>query len=322
MLLRDLTAILFEGLRPGDKALLRVDAGRRPGLSFGHLERCALLARSAEQRLGLGPQLLMRPIPEGLARAQSLGLAVLPFEDATLVDLAAYRALVLDLPGDPEPWLLEHAARSGLRVVVLDDTGRDLCPCDVVLNSSVLATASAYPRARRTLLGPDFLILDERFAAARRRGSGNTSRPAVLVTFGGSDPTGLTPRLLSLVATAGADAQWTVALGPGFGDSSAVESAAQGLRHVRILRNPPDMLPLFTACDLAVCAGGRTLYELCALGVPTLAVASAPHEALAVRAFVAQGKILAGLEEFEPAACLRALKRLLPATRPVPVETP
>ena len=282
--------------------LFRVDAGKVPGLSFGHLERTAILSRALREEHGVETVFLMRPNPEGLARAKALGLRVVPLDEGA-PQVRGVGALVIDLPGDlpGDPELLAQARAEGWQVAVLDDTGRDLCPCDVVLNSSVLASPEAYPRARKKLLGPEFLILDKAFSRARHAGSGRRP-PTVLLTFGGSDPTGLTARVLAAMALVEAPCRLEVILGPGFGDAGEIQRLASGqkVRECAVTVAPGEMLPFFTGCDLAVCAGGRTMYELRHLGAPMLAVASTVEEARAVAAFAARGHVLAGLERFEP----------------------
>ncbi|MEW5772130.1 MAG: hypothetical protein AB1916_01280 [Thermodesulfobacteriota bacterium] len=292
-----MTAPLFADAPRTGRVLFRVDAGRLPGLSFGHLERCHVLAEQLRAEHGSDIALLMRPLADGLARARALGERVaLPEEWPAL--LAAADILVMDLPYDPEPEILDAARRAGAFLALLDDTGRDLFPCDAVLNSSLLANPAMYPRARHTLLGPEHFILGPGFAGLRHRGSGDGGPALVLFSFGGSDPAGLTLRTLhALDGLAPFPAcRLQVVLGPGFGPTDEVEAALAALPAPgEILRAPRDVAPLFAGCDLAVCAGGRTLYELHALGTPTLALASAPHEEQQVEAFAQRGLIAGGL---------------------------
>ncbi len=55
--------------------------------------------------------------------------------------------------------------------------------------------------------------------------------------------------------------------------------------------NVSDMAGLMQACDLAVSAAGTTLYELCALGVPTVSFSMADNQIPSARAFDAVGAI-------------------------------
>ena len=75
--------------------------------------------------------------------------------------------------------------------------------------------------------------------------------------------------------------------------------------------NPPDPLAQFRGADVVISAGGRTMYELSALGRPFLAVASAAHEKEPVREFVRLGLAAAGLETFDGKRLAAALRRIL-----------
>lgn len=293
------------------RVLFRVDAGKVAGLSFGHLERCAVLSRLLLRAGATATTFCMRPLEDGLARARALGLEVaLPPRWPEV--LAGADVLVVDLPYPPEEHVTRAARKAGAYLAMLDDTGRDLFPCDLALNSSVLAEQSMYPRAKKRLLGPAHCILEERYATARHRGSGGEGPPVALLTFGGSDPTGLTLRVLRALAGAAPACRLRVVLGPGFGDASEVERARKKLSLVSELHiSPGDMLPLFTESDLVVCAGGRTLYELHALGTPALALASAPHEAREIDAFVRRGLLQRGMTSWSDEEFLNNFKWML-----------
>lgn len=55
--------------------------------------------------------------------------------------------------------------------------------------------------------------------------------------------------------------------------------------NIHIHENVQDMAGLMSRCDLAVSAGGTTLYELCAVGVPTISFAMADNQLSAVQTF-------------------------------------
>lgn len=318
--LPELCSLLLEDPLATGPVLFRVDAGRLPGLSFGHLSRCLLLSRTLRNQ-GRPTALLMRELTDGVAFARSQGEQVLSPAPENLRHHPA-RALVIDLPYEPEPELLDEARHQGLQVVYLDDTGRPNIHADVVLNTSILARPDMYPRVRRKLLGPEYFFLDARdlSLAHRSRPNRKVSRSLHMVmTFGGSDPTGLTDKALTamtaLATEAGLipqapDLRLDVVCGPGFASFNKVRTLAAQIS-ARVLVAPPRLLPLLAEADLVICAGGRTLYECHALGIPVLAVASTPAEAAAVEAFVERGLIRSGLPAWDTQAFTQELSRIL-----------
>ncbi|MBZ2171987.1 hypothetical protein [Nitratidesulfovibrio sp. SRB-5] len=332
--------LLLEGTGTADTIFFRVDAGRAPGLSYGHLSRCLMLSRELRQR-GTDTALLMGGLPDGVAYARSQGERVLPPTPDALRRTSA-RTLVIDLPYDPEPDLLEAARSAGLLLAYLDDTGRSHIAADVVLNSSILATPGMYPLVRTALLGPKhFLMPPEDMALSRRcRGRAASSvpgapampdsqsspvrpgrpssppspdtRPRVVLTFGGSDPTGLTGKVLAALEKAALPLSLTVILGPGFAAENPIEPLAESLA-ATVIRAPERLLPILCDADLVLCAGGRTLYECTALGLTTLAIASTDNEAAVIAAFLARGMLPAGLAAWDVGLFVRTLRRILPS---------
>lgn len=203
--------------------------------------------------------------------------------------------LVVDVPGG-DGALMGQARKAGLRTVVLDDGGGCAEDVDTVLNYSVLAEGALYPHAARTLLGPDYCILSEEFEGLCRTPP-DGPHCHVLVTFGGADPAGLTVRVATVLEASRLPLRATVVLGPGIADRTLLRLPDTST--VRYVRNPASLAALMAACDVAVAAGGLTLYELRALGVPTIAIASIEHEAPVVRAFAAKGELVAGLERWD-----------------------
>ena len=66
---------------------------------------------------------------------------------------------------------------------------------------------------------------------------------------------------------------------------------AEQYHNVVLHRNVTRMSELMMACDLAVSAGGSTLYELCACGIPTISFAFADNQLEGVHEFHKQDLI-------------------------------
>lgn len=298
---------------PPQKALFRVDAGKIPGLSFGHLSRCLTLGRVMAELFGTESLLVMRDIQEGILHAQQAGWPVRIIDSgcSAVRELAFLCETIdgfqpdwffLDLPYiDIDFSILSYLRSREIKTFFIDDA-RFLWPdADIVLNSSILATKKRRPtherQHTRCLVGPRFFVFDERQGSAipiKTLGKKN-----VLVSFGGSDPTGLTEKvLLSLASENWHDIIFRVILGPGFGAAKGITEIVFGRGEFEIYNNPESPLPFERGCDLAICAGGQTLYELLCLNKVILPVASAEHEARVVLEFIRQGYVPFGLTEW------------------------
>ena len=302
MRLKDLTACLFEGHGIPKRVFFRVDAGRVKGMSFGHLARCHILSKALKDYWNVETSFVMRNYTEGINNALALDEKVLSI-DARNSDWmrSVTDTIIFDLPTGPLQNELNIAKEKSIWTVILDDLNNKISRANVVLNSSVLADVSVYPGNARLLMGPEYLILNEQFQEASCKGRKQNNELSVLITLGGSDLTGLTLNVLkALTKNDYCGFVFNVILGPGFKDNGDIDKVAGCFPDkINVFRNPPDLLPFFVECNLAICAGGRTLYELNALKVPTIAISSIEHEMITIKAFKEKGMILGGLNKWD-----------------------
>ncbi len=101
--------------------------------------------------------------------------------------------------------------------------------------------------------------------------------------------TSFVPQSVGLYALTPESGEFTPAVWSGYRSVLYCKDWANGAPLFKLkglsFKNPLDMLPIYLNCDLAVCAGGRTLYELSALNIPIIGIASIEHEAKVIQAF-------------------------------------
>lgn len=275
--------------------LLRADAGTAMGT--GHVMRCLAVAE-ALQELGYPCRLASVSLPPALAdRLAEAGMAVdrLPGpiggdadRDGLLALAAAQDAAALVVDGYDFPASYHAAlATSGRRVLVFDDLADRPLHAHVVVNPAIGANALPYGRlapGALQLLGPAYAPLrrEIRVAAAGGRRAAEECH-SLLVTFGGSDPLGLTVPCLERLAPALPDGvRLEVAVGGA--DPHAAQAAAAAARfpgRVTVRVNCRTMGTLMADAGLALAAAGSTTAELAALAVPSLLVMVAANQAAA-----------------------------------------
>jgi spore coat polysaccharide biosynthesis predicted glycosyltransferase SpsG len=97
------------------------------------------------------------------------------------------------------------------------------------------------------------------------------------------------------------------------GDDQTTAAASDCRRVVDLLWGPDTLRDPMLKADLAISAGGHTLYELAATGTPAVAVETADNQAENVRAMATQGSVCAVGRADDPsviAACEAALRRI------------
>ena len=322
--LREWIIPLFADKRP-EKILFRVDAGCVPGLSFGHLARCLVLAGLFYDLFHSEHVFLMKEYDDGLRHARAAGQNVCVMPSG--LDTDQEREFVLQMIGqfcpdwhivdvpyaDTDVSYFPKVQETGCKILFIDDA-RFLDPgADVLLNSSVLAqkrTIKLHGDRTSYLLGPEFFIFDGSGALTSKKPG---AKREVLVTFGGSDPTGLTVKVVkALLTEEWPGTHFTVVLGPGFQQLEKIEKMMQGREDdFKALHNPATLIHLFAESFLTICAGGRTMYELYHLHKDFFPIATAVHESEAVAEFVRQGFVSHGLEEWHRQLFVTTLQEIL-----------
>jgi spore coat polysaccharide biosynthesis predicted glycosyltransferase SpsG len=166
-------------------------------------------------------------------------------------------------------------------IVMLDDLGSGAIDAD--LHIAALAYEPGEQVAgRRILRGFDYLVLNPEIALYRRV---RQSADSYIVTLGGADTYGVTPKVVGLLARLGRQA--TVVVGPAFAHDDELAGFA-GADFV-IKRNVPSLIKELACHDVAVTGGGITPLEANALGLPCIIVANEDFEVPAGRALESMG---------------------------------
>lgn len=280
--------------------LIRADAA--PAIGIGHVMRCLALAEALRDG-GDTPVFAAACLPEALSRRILDGGHALRAVQAATPGDASDLASTIELARDVgaggvvlDGYHFDEGWRQVLRravppLLLFDDLadGQALT-ADLVVNYSPAAFALPYgtlaPRAA-LLLGPSYAplrreILDARDAARLPL----LQRARLLISFGGSDPTGLTQEVLAaLPALLPPSVAIDVVCGPGTAGLDAVRAAAAPhASRVALHLAPPDLANLMAGAGLALTAGGVTMGELAALGVPSLVCVAVDNQDPGARA--------------------------------------
>ncbi len=98
----------------------------------------------------------------------------------------------------------------------------------------------------------------------------------------------------------------------GLSPSMGLSPWAAGAGNVRLLRDPPNIPELMAWCDLAVTAGGSTLWELAHFGVPSIVLILADNQRPSARLLAERGAclLLGEARQVGPAALSDAIRQL------------
>src|SRR5665647_2559870 len=292
------------------RVLLRCDGGG--SLGVGHVMRSLALAEAA---VVAGHDVVVAGQFEGpLLQGR---LAAAPVE---VVQLAAFtvegdQQQVIDLVRRLRPDVLhvdsylasdrlrELVACAGVDVGVanmvfsnMEDGTFGRRPADVVVDPTFGAELSARPQDGSTWLlrGSRYTPVRQRVIDARQRaaddnvGAGGPVARSVLVVMGGTDPVGLAPVAVELLARTGLALEVTaIAAGE---NAQRARTAAEGSRlSLNVLAPVDDLAAMMSAHDLVISAAGTSIWELCCIGVPSAVAWAVDNQRAGYDAVVAAG---------------------------------
>lgn len=303
----------------GTHRLIYIRADGNHEIASGHLVRCLSIA-SACQSFGMEVCFLVSEGESCSLLKEFLNSKDSPSPEVVVLKTAVYDDLEKELPEVSELlhscpqkpiylldsyFVTEHylAAINPLaKTAYLDDLQLFDYPVDLLVNYDVISGEAlpsykaAYQNAGQLLLGAAYAPLRPQFQnspiAVKKQAR------SILVTTGGSDPCHFCLRFLQSVqenpsawpfVTAGI--KFHIVIGKLNTDKAALYELADRLPFLELHENVTDMASLMQGCDLAISAAGTTLYELCALGVPSISFTMADNQITAARAFDAAGAI-------------------------------
>jgi UDP-2,4-diacetamido-2,4,6-trideoxy-beta-L-altropyranose hydrolase len=178
---------------------------------------------------------------------------------------------------------IRAAQRIGVRVASLHDLGLGCLDADLVIDGSV--TRNARVPGGRGLLGPRYAVVNPVGPDASARVWRVPAR-RVLVALGGGPRRRLALAIARVVVRAVPGATVRIAGGFGGAGTSGAAAADRGIRWTGV---QDGLGREFAACDVAVVAGGVSLYEACAAGVPSVALPVVTAQVPTVLAFARRG---------------------------------
>lgn len=179
------------------------------------------------------------------------------------------------------------------RVFLLDDMGQKAWPVDGVINYNAFAQAEWYEQLYREhvesrspgsagqtdrYIGSAYVPIRPQFLNVPYTVRGQVQE--VLITTGGGDSENIAAEILKTIR----NPKWNyhVVVGRFNKHFEKWKQWEQDFPQIHVHHDVQDMASLMKQCDLAVTAGGTTIYELAAIGVPFLCFSYAENqEALA-----------------------------------------
>lgn len=275
---------------------IRADGNSQIGM--GHIIRCLSLAEEFQKN---GDRVLfISNDPVGIEKITAAGFRSVPAGGdeieaiARIVAAENLQILILDSYEANREYLLALKQKIDL-LCYIDDLNQFANPAEIIINGNYAAERMGYCQqfpSQIQLLGVEYNLIREEFKALPRA----TVKPRIeriLITMGGSDVANLSGKLIEILRKDPGLAQVSldVVIGAGNPRRDELETLSRKYSNLYLHYNVRRMSELMCQADLAISAGGSTLYELCACGTPTLTVIVAANQEYVVGELAKSGYI-------------------------------
>lgn len=234
-----------------------------------------------------------------------------------------YREIILDKPeylivDMPVAYMDTHffdeARRSGITLVLMDD-GAEFGyrqPQDWLVACSSVFDVRA-ERGSRDLMGSKYVILNkqfEKYADLKRNVSAEVKQ--VLLSFGGTDPNRILPRVLQAFKQITAIRLKIYAVLGNSGMAMPQHEVHAYPHEVTFIEQLPHLADVLWEADVAVISGGMTLFEACSLGTPVITVNQVHDQDVEAHAYHIIGAIhnIGMHDGFQPEAFIRTFNEM------------
>jgi len=269
--------------------IFRVDAHK--GVGLGHITRCKALA---EKFWHNGYRVVFAGAIDNSISTQ---LVKLKMEYQPISDKAGSR-------GDLERFLtMCHS--SGANIVIVDhydvknqycqclmdeeyfvvsihDTGMSTRASHMVINASLNAEKEQYEVSDDVilLLGINYLMLPEEYWDINDEKQISSDVKNILITMGANDQHDLTTRILPILNSMQGAFTITVVAGPYYSNHENIADQIKKMnKKVHLINTPSSLFPCIRECSIAISSAGQTLYQLAALGRPTIGISAEENQA-------------------------------------------
>jgi len=254
------------------KVIIITEGGMNVG--FGHVVRCLSLYQAFIEE-GVTPEFIIN----GDETTQDLLRGV----KYTLFNWLKKEEKILSIAKDADIMIVdsylapfdfyEKVAHIVKVPVYIDDNKRFDYPRGIIINSSISAEEMNYPtkEGREYLLGAKYTLLRKEFWDVSSKEIGERVK-SIMITFGGDDSRNMTSKILKTITNSYPELIKRVIIGKCFQNIEEIENLKDIKTELIYSPMPIQMKGVMIDSDVAISAGGQTLYELARIGTPTVAV--------------------------------------------------
>ncbi|OQY09322.1 MAG: UDP-2,4-diacetamido-2,4,6-trideoxy-beta-L-altropyranose hydrolase [Fusobacteriia bacterium 4572_132] len=287
--------------------LILTEGGRKIG--YGHIIRCSALYDGLQKR-GFDVKFIINGDDEVKKVLINKNYKIADWRNEKHLDslFLENKIIIIDSYLVSQK-IYDYISKESRLVVYVDDNKRLNYKNGIVINYGIYAKELEYEILKfKKLLGTTYSILREPFLECRVK---NIKKEInnILITLGGSDVLNLTPKILKILNKKYENIKKDVIVGNGFNNIEEIQLIKDDKIKLFYNLNAQEMKEKMGKADLVISTGGSTLYELIAVGVPTIAIRVAENQKRNIEYFKKEG-IIIGMNDFEKKILLEKIEEI------------
>lgn len=179
-----------------------------------------------------------------------------------------YDAVIIDFLRYQEKYIKEIKEISKKPIITFHEYKDFSKYSDLTINYNLFDDYEILQLNNKSLFGSDYIIFDEKIVNNYM----TSKKDYIFVSFGGSDPSGLTHRFIKEIALKNQNKNFKIHIGS-FTDNVMIDA-----KNIEYLIKPENIFKYMSEAKLAITAGGNMMYELIFLQTPSLVIAHNQHQ--------------------------------------------
>ena len=273
------------------KAIIVTEGGKNIG--FGHITRCISLYQTFKES-GITAEFIVNGDEsiKGLLKDKDYKIFNWAENEKDLFNIIKRCDMAVIDSYLANPQLYKKVSEITKLPVYIDDNNRINFPRGVVVNGALNAEKLGYFKDKEViyLLGIYYALLRRKFWDVPDKEIKEDIR-TIMVTFGGSDMNNMTPKILRFLNREFPGVIKKVIIGRCFQNTKEIENLKNGKTDLIYNPDAEGIKELMLECDIAISAGGQTLYEFARIGVPVIVIAVAENQLSNIRGWQETGYI-------------------------------
>ncbi|MFN4151394.1 MAG: UDP-2,4-diacetamido-2,4,6-trideoxy-beta-L-altropyranose hydrolase [Candidatus Sericytochromatia bacterium] len=267
------------------KVFILTEGGK--GIGFGHITRCTSIYQAFEESY-INPKFIINGDDSIIDLVNNFNYSIFNWIDnfEELKDDLLDSDIILVDSYKANSEIYKEISNISKLSVYFDDFNRIEYPKGIIINGAIGAENLDYSnQTSKLLLGTNYTPLRKVFWEESKKEIKEEIN-SIMITFGGDDMRNLTPKVLKEISTNFPKLIKNIIIGKSFNNIQEIKNNSDENTILHFFPSPSELKKIMIESDIAISAGGQTLYELASVGTPAIIVSIADNQNNSINGFI------------------------------------